>query len=200
MSWLSPNRRLILASASPRRSELLSRMGFTFEVTAGDPLDEESFLDPVSIEQSITRLAEAKGQGVAGRNPGALVLSADTVVVCGGVILGKPADDHAARRMLRMLSGRAHQVMSAVALTCEAASFQKSTVVCTDVFFRELSDPEIGWYVDSGEPSDKAGGYGIQGKAMIFVDKIEGCFYNVVGLPVQGTIDLFKEFDAKGIP
>jgi len=196
--WQQQTRNIILASASPRRRELLVQMGFTFNVVTGESIDEASYIKIDDIDGSVARLSVAKGAIVALRHPQALVLSADTIVVCDGTVLGKPASASGAREMLRMLSGRGHQVKTAVALTCRELQFCQTAVVCTEVYFRDLSADEIDWYIATAEPFDKAGGYGIQGKAMIFVDKIEGCFYNVVGLPVKGTIDLFKMFDAKG--
>lgn len=188
----------MLASASPRRKELLAQMGFTFDVVNGPYLDEASFMVAGDIDGSITRLSVVKGDAVARKYPQSLVVSADTIVVCDETVLGKPGSTRDAATMLKMLSGRWHEVKTAVTLTCSARRFCETRVICTRVYFRDLGEDEIEWYIATGEPFDKAGAYGIQGKAMIFVDKIEGCFYNVVGLPVKGTIDLFKAFDAKG--
>jgi septum formation protein len=199
-TWQRPGRNIILASGSPRRKELLARMGLIFDTITGAPIDEQAFVDAADLNGSLERLAIAKAADVAQRFPGAVVLSADTIVVSEGRVLGKPVDRSDARSMLEALSGRRHNVMTGVALTCTAASFIRSVVVSTDVVFRALCTDEIEWYLDSGEPFDKAGSYGIQGKAMIFVDKIEGCFYNVVGLPISGTIDLFKAFTARKEP
>jgi septum formation protein len=196
--WQVQKRKVLLASSSPRRRELLGKMGIEFEVVKGDPIDEEAFLDSADIRGSIARLAVAKAENVAGRYPKSLVLSADTVVIVDKSILGKPANRTEAFTMLLKLSGRRHSVVTGVALTCSEVSFCSTRTVSTEVYFRDLSNDEIEWYCESSEPYDKAGGYGIQGRAMNFVEKIEGCFYNIVGLPVQGTIDLFKEFDAKG--
>jgi septum formation protein len=198
--WQLQKRKVLLASTSPRRKELLGKMGVEFEVVKSEPIDEVTYLDATDICGSVARLAVAKAQSVTTQYPQALVLSADTVVVVDGCFLGKPADRTAAYDMLHKLSGRKHTVLTGVALTCTAVSFCSVRTVSTEVYFRNLSVDEIEWYLASGEAYDKAGGYGIQGKAMNFVDKIEGCFYNVVGLPIQGTIDLFKEFDAKGTP
>lgn len=197
MTWQQTSRRLILASKSPRRKELLERMGLEFEAIAGGQIDESSYIDTADLEGSLGRLAIAKALSIAAKYPEAIVLAADTIVVCGKRVFGKPADRSEARRMLEELSGLRHTVMTGVALVCCEVGFCQSTTAATDVWFRELSEGEIEWYLDSGEPFDKAGAYGIQGGAMIFIDKIEGCFYNVVGLPVQGTIDLFKAFIAR---
>ena len=192
-----PSRQLLLASGSPRRKELLEQMGFSFDVITGNDIDEASFINPDRLESSLEELALAKGHGIAEAHPDALVLSADTIVVQEHHLLGKPDGRADAARMLRALSGRRHSVITAVALSCSGESFFRSTTASTWVYFRKLSENEINRYLDSDEPYDKAGAYGIQGKAMIFVDKIEGCFYNVVGLPVSSTIDLFKAFEAR---
>jgi len=175
-------------------------MGLTFDIRIGKDIDENSYIDPSDLKPSLSRLATAKGAYVADEFPEALVLSADTTVVVDGKILGKPADRSDARRMLEELSGRRHFVMTGVALTCRERGFCQSVVSTTDVFFRALSAEEIEWYLDSKEPFDKAGAYGIQGKAMIFVEKIEGCYYNIVGLPVSRTIDLFNAFNSRKEP
>ncbi len=193
-TWRNPGRRIILASGSPRRSALLREMGIRFDTIVGEPLDENTYIDVSDLDGSLQRLASAKAGGVAEGNPDALVLAADTVVLLEGCVLGKPADRAEARAMLERLSGRCHTVRTAVALTCVNAAFHRSVSASTAVFFRKLSEDEIEWYLDTGEAFDKAGAYGIQGKAMIFIDKIVGCYYNVVGLPVNGTIELFKEF------
>jgi septum formation protein len=198
--WQQSARRLILASGSPRRKELLERMGLTFESIPGGPIVESAYIDAADMEESLGRLAVAKAVSVAGNFPEAIVLAADTIVVCDKRVLGKPADRDEARRMLEKLAGRRHTVMTGVALACREVDFCQSAIAATDVWFRELSAGEIEWYLDSGEPFDKAGAYGIQGKAMIFIDKIEGCYYNVVGLPVRGTIDLFTAFTARKEP
>lgn len=169
-------------------------MGVIFDTITGPEVHEQSFLDPSDLIGSLERLAAAKAAHVAEQFPERAVLSADTIVVCENRVLGKPAGRENARAMLESLSGRRHLVMTGVALTCAGESFRQATVTTTGVTFRQLSAEEIEWYLDSGECFDKAGAYGIQGKAMIFVDKIEGCFYNVVGLPMSGTIDLLKAF------
>lgn len=194
------SRPLILASGSPRRKELLKQMGFSFNVITGDEIDEASFISSDRLAASLEELALAKGRCVADTHPEALVLSADTIVVQNNQLLGKPDDRPDAAHMLQSLSGNRHSVITAVALSCSEESFFRSTTARTYVYFRKLSDDDINRYLDSEEPYDKAGAYGIQGKAMIFVDKIEGCFYNVVGLPVSATIDLFTAFEARKEP
>lgn len=191
---------LILASGSPRRKEILEKMGCRFRVITGEEIDEQSLIDADNLESSLENLALSKARSVAEAHPEALVLSADTVVVLEQRILGKPDNREHAAEMLRSLSGRRHSVITAVGLSCIGESFCRATRALTYVYFRDLSDEDIRWYLDSHEPYDKAGAYGIQGTAMIFVDKIEGCFYNVVGLPVSRTIDLFKAFKTRKEP
>jgi septum formation protein len=174
--------RLILASGSPRRRELLTQAGFTFAVRAAD-IDEglRPGEDPVEY---VTRLAQEKAQAMyalEGRDD-IVVLGADTTVVLDEEILGKPVDKADAVRMLRGLSGRAHRVITGVAVV-SADSVEAASEV-TEVWFREISDAEIAAYVETGEPMDKAGSYGIQGRAAKWIPRIEGCYFNVMGLPL----------------
>jgi septum formation protein len=185
---------LILASASPRRAELLRAAGIEFDVLAADV--DESVLPGETPREHVQRLAEAKARAIIPRAAGRLVLAADTVVVVGGVILGKPAGDSDARRMLRMLSGRAHEVMTGVCLAHEPAGAGPhviSEIAVTGVEFAALSDAEIDCYVASVEPADKAGAYAIQGLASRFVTRIDGSYSNVVGLPVALVYRLCRE-------
>ena len=173
---------LVLASRSPRRAELLARAGYRFEVAPAD-IDERRRAGEAPAKL-VRRLAWKKAAVVAARRPGAVVLGADTVVVVDDdVVLGKPRGDADAARMLRRLSGRAHQVLTGVAL--RAPRGRRAGVASTRVFFRPLSPEEVAWYVAGGEPADKAGGYAIQGRASRFVTRIEGSYANVVGLPVE---------------
>ena len=185
--------RLILASASPRRAELLRAAGIEFDAMPADV--DESLHDGESPEQYVRRVANAKACGVLARSHGRPVVAADTVVVLDGHILGKPADAADARRMLEMLSGRRHEVLTAVSVSlggpddaCPAAG----GIERTTVEFASLSDGEITQYVASGEPMDKAGAYAIQGLASRFVTRIEGSYANVVGLPVALVYKLLK--------
>lgn len=172
---------LILASGSPRRKELLARTGRTFRVVVSNA-DEIAPKDMAPIDVAMHN-ARAKALAVASGQPAcATVIGADTIVVLDGRIFGKPVDERDARRMLRELSGKTHQVITGVALA--RAGQCETFAEITDVCFRELSDEEIAAYVASGEPLDKAGAYGIQGAAGAFVDHIEGDYDNVVGLPV----------------
>lgn len=193
-NWLNPGRTVILASGSPRRKQILSLMGFSFKTIIPAEINEESYLDTSHLNESLQKLATIKAKNVSDTNPEALVLSADTVVVNNSVILGKPADYDDAFKMLKGLSGKKHRVITGVALLCTEENFCRTNAVSTDVYFRNISDQEIEQYLNFPEYQDKAGSYAIQGKAMIFIDRIEGCYYNVVGLPVSGTINLFNEF------
>ena len=171
---------IVLASASPRRRELLSHFSVPFTVDpAAGPESPPAGAGP---EETVRALAAAKAAEVAGRHPDSVVIGADTVVELDGAILGKPADRDDARRMLRALSGREHRVYTGVAVV--RGGEQVCGAEMTRVFFREMTDREIAAYVDSGEPMDKAGAYGYQGLASLFVERIDGDFFNVVGLPL----------------
>lgn len=179
---------LILASQSPRRKELLRNAGYRF--SASSPMVEEIHRSGETPEDYVERLARAKAMAVAADNSD-WVLAADTTVVCEGALLEKPADASDAARMLRALSGRRHDVMTGVCLRHQGYSL--SVVETTGVWFDLISEAEIAAYVASGEPMDKAGAYGIQGMASKFVARIEGCFFNVVGLPVARVRRLLAE-------
>lgn len=169
---------LVLASASPRRVELLAALGIIPVVRPADV--DESPLDGEGPWRLAERLARAKASAVAA--PGELVVGADTVVVVDGDALGKPADDEDLERMLRLLSGRQHEVVTAVAVVLDDRVV--SAVESTLVRFRPLDDADVRWYRATGEGRDKAGGYGIQGAASVFVEGITGSYATVVGLPV----------------
>lgn len=183
---------LLLASASPRRRELLGGLGLSFEVVA--PAVEEAVRPAEEPRRYVERLAGEKARAVASRHPGCLALAADTTVVLEGEILGKPADELDAARMLRSLSGRWHMVLTGVAL---AGPAEGSCVVETRVCFRALTEEQIAWYIRTGEPMDKAGSYAIQGRGGAFVEAIEGSASNVVGLPLAETIALLE---GAGVP
>ena len=180
--------RLILASSSPRRAELLAAAGFTFEMSPPH-VDESSLPDENPLEY-VVRVARTKAEHVGIGEPGAIVLSADTVVVAHGRVMGKPADAGEAESMLRMLSGAVHDVHTGVCL--RSARETKSDVVTTRVSFLPLTDEEIAWYVSTGEPFDKAGAYGIQGRASRYIDWIDGSWSNVVGLPIATVYRLLN--------
>jgi septum formation protein len=179
---------LILASASPRRAELLTAAGIPFEVRPASV--DESVHPGEDARRYALRVATEKARAVLASSAGRPVLAADTVVVIDGQILGKPVDIHDAKRMLRLLSGRTHEVVTAVVVVpaqnrdrpLERAIDAQLEV--TAVEFASLDDTEIDWYVETGEPSDKAGAYAIQGVASRFVTRIKGSYSNVVGLPV----------------
>lgn len=185
--------RLILASSSPRRRELLKNAGFDFEVRASSVVEIRQRGE--SAEDFARRAAREKALDVAASaSPGALVLGADTVVVTDGEILGKPSSRNEAVRMLRALSDRSHRVITAVCLVEAPDRVQKLTHEITFVTFGQLDDEEIRDYVSTGEPFDKSGAYGIQGRASKFISRIEGCYFNVVGLPVTVVYEMLKPF------
>lgn len=175
-------RPIILASASPRRRELLSLLGIDFEIIVSPA--EEPAPDPgEDPAHYAARMARLKAAAVAADHPEAVVLGADSVVAVGDLILGKPADPAEARRMLGLLSGRTHRVITGCALFSPGAE-PKVFTVSTDVTMTEISEPLIAAYVATGEPMDKAGAYAIQGKAAGLVAGINGSYTNVVGLPL----------------
>jgi len=173
---------IILASASPRRADLLRAIGVDFEV-APSQVQERPHAGEAPADY-ITRLARAKVVSIARQRGQGLVIGADTIVVLDGKILGKPADEADAARMLRSLSGRWHAVMTGVALYNAATKQEVADYDKTLVRFGQMSEQEIEWYVKSGEPMDKAGAYGIQGLASLFVEEVAGNYFNVVGLPL----------------
>jgi septum formation protein len=181
---------LILASASPRRAELLTSAGYHFVVEPADV--DESLLRGESADAYALRVARAKTNTIAaGRPHDRVVLGADTVVVAGTEILGKPIDAADATRMLTRLSGTVHEVLTAVVVRSPDAELAE--VVRTRVHFIDLSAEDIAWYVGTGEPDGKAGAYGIQGRAARFVDWIEGSWSNVVGLPLATVARMLAE-------
>ena len=176
--------KLILASRSPRRTEILNAVGWPFEAVAADI--DESVRAGESAVSYVKRLALTKAQTVARKSSGGLVLGADTTVVVGGELLGQPVDDDDARRMLKLLSGRWHEVLTGVALVRGDQEAQPLVEYeTTRVRFAEMSVAEIDWYVATGEPRGKAGAYGIQGHAALFVEEIAGDYFNIVGLPLR---------------
>jgi septum formation protein len=170
---------LILASQSPRRAEILRQAGIPFTVRAASV--DESPLAGEKPEDYVQRLAECKALAVAA-DPDETVLGADTTVVIDGRMLAKPEDERDARRMLELLSGRRHEVLTGISIRRGLSVIRDWAT--TSVWFAPMSDREIEAYIGSGEPMDKAGGYAIQGLASKFIEKIEGCYFNVVGLPV----------------
>ena len=184
--------KLLLASNSPRRSELLRNAGFDFEVIPSG-VDEGAPSSGEPPEQYARRVARAKASRVAVRAPsGSLVLGADTIVAIGGLVLGKPSGPFDATRMLRMLSGQTHEVITAICLVRAPDQILGVKHEVSFVTFCELSEEEIRSYIASREPFDKAGAYAIQGLASKFVIHISGCYFNVVGLPVSLLYELLK--------
>lgn len=192
--WNKISRKIILASGSPRRRELLEQMRIPFGVIVESIDDENVFFEKYPLDLAIEKLARAKAAGVAANNPSSLVIGSDTVVVHNGEVLGKPTDRNDARRMLEGYSGSTHQVLTCVSLECVEDKFHSSITSSTNVTFREIESWEIEEYLDTALYSDKAGGYGIQDDAKLFVESIEGCYFNVVGFPVGSVITLFKEY------
>ncbi len=187
--------RLILASASPRRAALLRQVGFSFEVV--EPPLKEKHQEANSPADLVLQLSLKKAESVADTYRDYYVLAADTVVVLDDKILGKPADYKSARLMLENLSGRKHEVFTGVTLINKAAFKRECAVSVTGVWFKKIRIAHLEAYLCSSEPYDKAGAYGIQGKAGLFVSRIEGSYSNVVGLPLELLYDLF---DRMGVP
>ncbi|OQV48321.1 Maf family protein [Bacillus velezensis] len=186
-------KRLILASQSPRRKELLNLLQIPYSIIASRT--EEKLNRNLSPEENVQCLAEQKAGAVLAENPDAVVIGADTMVCIDGECLGKPHDREEAAHMLRRLSGRSHQVITAVSIQ---AHYRKETFCdTTEVTFWPLSEDDIQLYIETKEPMDKAGAYGIQGKGALLVKKIDGDFYSVVGLPVAKTMRALKEFNIK---
>ena len=182
---------LILASGSPRRRELVGDLGIPFQVVVSDIA--ESIAPDLSPEAQAISLAEQKARAVAYGVETGVVLGADTIVVLNGTLLGKPENDADAIDMLRLLSGRAHRVVTGIAVIDAASGSLRSSAVSSVVHFRTLIDDDIAAYVATGEPRDKAGAYAIQGLGATLVSDLEGCFSNVVGLPLCETGSLLRE-------
>jgi septum formation protein len=188
---MSRSVRLILASGSPRREILLRQTGLEFDVEPSGA--EETIPEGVPPRELAERLAVEKARLVVARRFSGLVIGADTVVVLKGRILGKPADASEAAEMLRSLSGREHQVITGIAVIDAASGEMRSDAVSTVVKFAPLSQDAIDRYVATGEPLDKAGGYGIQGFGALLIERIDGCYFNVVGLPLRRLAELLGE-------
>ncbi len=183
---LPPGTRLVLASGSPRRADLLGSAGLAVEVRPADV--DETIAEGESPEAYVLRLSADKAHAMA--VPHAIVVGADTTVEIDGQVLGKPVDDADARRMLELLSGRVHRVHTGVTVIGGERTLQ--ALVSTSVTFARLSDDTIDWYVATGEPMDKAGGYALQGAGGALVARIDGSVSNVIGLPLAETLDLLR--------
>jgi len=182
---------LILASASPRRKELLELVGVRFETIPSRA--DERFLGEESPEEHVLRLARAKAMEVAGHHPDRWVLAADTVVVIDGGVLGKPRTRQEAEGMLRKLSHREHRVITGYCILKTSSPDRREGTVTSRVIFKALAPEEIQWYLDTGEPFDKAGGYAVQGRAAFMVKEICGSYTNVVGLPLCEVVEALRE-------
>ncbi len=183
---------LILASKSPRRREILNRIGIPY-ILCGPDIDE-SLMKGRKIRSAVIGISKRKVEAVAPRFSRGLVLGVDTVVLCKGRVLGKPQNGEEAEEYLRLLNGDGHQVMSGVTVRDSGSGVEYSAVSTTCVYFTKMTRDEICWYLSLGEWFDKAGGYAIQGTASLFIDRIDGSYYNVMGLPVDQLFRLLKRF------
>lgn len=187
-------RKIILASQSPRRQELLNNIGVKFEIIKSDFCENISRIDE-KPEDIAEQLAYGKAKNVSDKLEKGIVLGADTIVVLNGEIYGKPKDEKDAVRMLSNLSGKTHQVITGVALIDKENGKTVIEHETTNVTFNKLTKEEIDAYIKSGDYIGKAGGYGIQNKGSILISKIEGCYFNVVGLPINKVYRMLKELD-----
>ncbi|WP_409228265.1 Maf family protein [Gudongella sp. SC589] len=185
-------RKIVLASASPRRKELLEQCGIKPEIIASDI--DERISNNHTPEEITMSLSFQKAMEVALRIGEGLVIGADTVVVLDDEILGKPLDEEEAFSMLRRLSGKCHRVITGFSIIDAEGTERVVDYETTNVYFRSLSDQEISDYISTGECDDKAGAYGIQGKGALLVEKIEGCYFNVMGLPISKLNHSLKKF------
>ena len=193
-------KKIVLASTSPRRSALLKQIGLSFEIVAPD-VDESRYSFDEDPPGTVERLALAKARSAAGQVDirGRLVLGADTVVLFEDRVLGKPVDAEDAYHMLRRLTGHSHRVLTGFALLDPDTDRSITGHEWTTVFLRECTDEEIRAYVDTGEPLDKAGSYGAHALGSSLITRVEGCFYNVIGLPLARLIMTLKTFDADAV-
>ncbi len=183
---------LYLASSSPRRKELLQQLGLNFTIYPSSISEDKFFhLQP---EKRAVELAKSKAHDVAKKMNQGIVIAADTMVVFDGRVLDKPSDNLEAKEMLATLSGNKHKVITGLALVNVTDKITLSDSAVTDVWFRQLKSFEIDNYISTDEPADKAGAYGIQGLGALFVDKINGCYYNVVGLPLAVLTKMLEAF------
>jgi septum formation protein len=185
---------LILASASPRRIELLRLLGLDFAVIPSGA--DETFRPGEAPLAHVLRLSADKAGLISAVHPGSWVLGADTIVVIDGEVLGKPADPVEARQMLGKLSARAHTVYTGFTLVWQDARIAVSEGIASTVIFRAISEDEMAWYVNSPEPYDKAGAYAVQGRGAFFIKEIRGSYTNVMGLPLCEVVDVLKKVGA----
>jgi septum formation protein len=185
-------KKIVLASASPRRRELLEKIGLKFEVDASDCKEEiDSELEP---DEFVRQISIKKAKSVAVRHKNAIIIAADTIGVIGKKILGKPHTENEARIMLHEISGKSHSVITGFTVLDTATNKILSRTVNTNVYIKNLTKQETDAYVKTGEPMDKAGAYAIQGLGAVIVEKIEGDYYNVMGLPLNALAEALKEF------
>ena len=192
------NSELILASSSPRRRDFLNKMGVSFTIMKPDT--DETVLVGEEPYEYVMRMAHEKAMAIAEFHPDDVVLAADTVVVIGDVILGKPTDREDAKRILRLLSGRTHEVLTAVSVVCEREQKVRELMVNTRVTFAPLTEELIDTYVASGECDDKSGAYAVQGVGSMFIEKVEGSVSSVVGLPICQVRQILAEFGIQPHP
>lgn len=185
---------MILASKSPRRKEILENIGFNLVIKSED-IEEVS--DKVEVVEKIKDIAYKKVEAVAKKYPNEYVVGADTIVEVDGDIIGKPKDEEEAKKILQRLSNRSHNVITAFSFINKSKDICIKDVVITKVYFKELSPEMIEWYIASKEPMDKAGAYGIQDKGSIFVEKIEGDFFTVMGFPIERFMKRLNELGIK---
>lgn len=184
-------KKIILASKSPRRKQILEQFGVDFQIEISD-FDESQIAFKTPIEM-VEKLSFEKAKIIAERNPDAVTIGADTIVVFGNEIIGKPKSEEDALRILKLLSGNTHEVITGFTVMENEKSV--TGYVSSKVKFKEISDSEIAAYIATGEPMDKAGGYGIQSKGGLFIESITGDYFNVVGLPVAALSDVLKDFE-----
>jgi nucleoside triphosphate pyrophosphatase len=187
---------LILASKSPRRAELLRTVGWEFEAMAAN-IDETVRANESAVDY-VQRLAQEKAEAVAQRLDSGVVLGADTIVKVDATVLGQPRDEQDARRMLRLLSGKWHEVLTGVAVVSVAEDHKMVAHQVTRVRFAEMSAAEIEWYLSTGETSDKAGAYAIQGHGAVFIEEVQGDYFNIVGLPIRLVYKLLSGVRSQG--
>lgn len=187
-------KKLILASTSPRRKALLEQVKLDFEVCPS-PYEEDSHTDQDPVE-FVKKQAIEKAKAVAREHPNAVVLGADTIIVCEEKVCEKPITETKAKEMLVFLSGKKHKVITGYAIVDSDTNKKVTGTKSSTVWFKDLTDKEIEWYVGTGEPLDKAGAYGIQSLGVLIVTKIEGDYTNIVGFPLVDVVRALKEFDA----
>jgi len=191
MALIGRYKSLVLASASPRRADLLRQVtSIPFSIVKAD-IDEKAFFIELSPEEAVLRASEGKALFAAGLFPASLVIAADTVISCDGSVMGKPSDISEARDMLLRLRGRMHKVLTGLSIA--GRGVVRSDVVATEVEMRPFSDLELDMYLVSGESLDKAGAYAVQGRGALLVKKICGCYYNIVGLPLARLEEMLLE-------